>query len=96
MAIKKLDDLVATVERLPEDKAQEVLDFAQFLLHQSGSPSEDQSQGVAWENDPLWDIVGLGESGVGDVSAEHDKYLYGEGHSCKTTLHWQLREKDES
>ncbi len=27
------------------------------------------------EDDPLWDIVALGASGVGDLAANHDKYL---------------------
>jgi hypothetical protein len=27
------------------------------------------------EDDPLWNIVRLGESGVGDLAAEHDRYL---------------------
>lgn len=29
------------------------------------------------EDDPLFDIVGAGESEVTDAAAEHDKYLYG-------------------
>jgi len=28
------------------------------------------------EEDPLWDIIGIGSSGVGDMASEHDKYLY--------------------
>jgi hypothetical protein len=30
-----------------------------------------------WENDPLWNIVGAGSSEDGDLSINHDKYLYG-------------------
>ncbi len=30
---------------------------------------------VPVEEDPLWDIVGLGDSGLGDLSIEHDRYL---------------------
>ncbi len=30
---------------------------------------------VPVEEDPLWDIVGLGDSGLGDLSVEHDRYL---------------------
>ena len=26
-------------------------------------------------DDPIWDLVGAGESGLGDVSAGHDRYL---------------------
>ena len=27
------------------------------------------------EDDPLWDIVNLGQSGVGDLAMEHDRHL---------------------
>ena len=27
------------------------------------------------EDDPLWSIVGIGESGLGDLATEHDRYL---------------------
>ncbi len=27
------------------------------------------------KNDPIWGIVGMGHSGVGKVSTEHDRYL---------------------
>ena len=30
---------------------------------------------VPIENDPLWNIVGIVESGRGDLAAEHDSYL---------------------
>ena len=30
-----------------------------------------------WENDPLWNIIGAGSSKEGDLSINHDKYLYG-------------------
>ncbi len=30
-----------------------------------------------WENDPLWNIIGAGSSEDGDLSINHDKYLYG-------------------
>jgi hypothetical protein len=28
-------------------------------------------------DDPLWDIAGAVESGIGDLSEKHDHYLYG-------------------
>jgi hypothetical protein len=31
-----------------------------------------------FDKDPLWDIVGIGRSGRGDVSANVDAYLYGD------------------
>ena len=30
---------------------------------------------TSMEKDPLWDIVGLGASGVGNIAEAHDKYL---------------------
>lgn len=35
------------------------------------NPSTD----ISIEQDPLWNIVGLGSSGVGDMSQRHDEYL---------------------
>ena len=29
-----------------------------------------------WDNDPFFEIVGLGESDRGDLAENHDKYLY--------------------
>lgn len=33
------------------------------------------NQAVSGERDPLWDIIGIGESDVTDLSENHDKYL---------------------
>lgn len=30
---------------------------------------------IPLEEDPIWGIVGLGDSGAGDLAAEHDRYL---------------------
>lgn len=30
-----------------------------------------------WEKDSLWNMVGAGSSQEGDISVNHDKYLYG-------------------
>lgn len=27
------------------------------------------------QDDPLWDVVNLGQSGLGNLAAEHDRYL---------------------
>jgi hypothetical protein len=95
MANTYLDDLAITLDRLPPDKAQEIVDFAQFLLHKTQVSGEVNTEAISWEHDPLWDIVDLGESGVTDGSVEHDKYLYGKGHSCKSAAYWQFRETGE-
>lgn len=96
MANAYLDDLAIALKQLPPDKGQELVDFARFLLYKTQVSGEANPEAIAWEHDPLWDIVGLGESGVTDGSVEHDKYLYGKGHSCKSPAYWQVRETDES
>ena len=30
-----------------------------------------------WDKDPLWEMIGKGESKDGDLSVHHDRYLYG-------------------
>lgn len=32
-----------------------------------------------WVKDPLWNMVGSSSSKEGDLSVNHDKYLYGKG-----------------
>lgn len=31
-----------------------------------------------WQDDPLWNMIGVGASKDGDLSVHHDKYLYGD------------------
>ena len=37
--------------------------------------TELPSAEVSSERDPLWDIIGIGASGVTDLAENHDKYL---------------------
>jgi hypothetical protein len=30
---------------------------------------------VPIEDDPLWDFVGMGDSGIGDLAEKHDEYI---------------------
>jgi metal-responsive CopG/Arc/MetJ family transcriptional regulator len=32
---------------------------------------------INWTNDPFLNIVGIANTGIGDASEKHDKYLYG-------------------
>jgi predicted transcriptional regulator len=32
---------------------------------------------IDWENDPIFKLAGIMESGAGDLSVNHDHYLYG-------------------
>ncbi len=62
---------------------QDQMDFLRVLSErQEVSLSELVRQGVdrllleiPLQDDPLWDVVNLGHSGLGDLAAEHDRYL---------------------
>lgn len=43
-----VEQIVKVVRLLPEEKAAEVLDFAQFLLHRSGSDEDRADAFYAW------------------------------------------------
>ncbi len=32
---------------------------------------------IDWENDPIFKLAGIGQSGLGDLAKNHDAYLYG-------------------
>lgn len=38
---------------------------------------QKNSQAKNWQSDPLWDMVGMSNSGPHDGSLNHDHYLYG-------------------
>jgi len=38
---------------------------------------QDEEKEIDWENDPFVKAVGFVKSGVGDLSVNHDFYLYG-------------------
>ena len=42
--------------------------------------AEDQTLSIFPADDPLFDLIGIADSGLKDVSANHDKYLYGDPH----------------
>jgi len=37
----------------------------------------------AYDNDPIWSLVGIGKSREGDLSVHHDHYLYGKPRARK-------------
>ncbi|MCP4680980.1 MAG: ribbon-helix-helix protein, CopG family [Desulfobacterales bacterium] len=34
-------------------------------------------EGIDWGNDPIFGLEGIMDSGIGDLSENHDEYLYG-------------------
>lgn len=37
----------------------------------------EKEKEIDWENDPIFKLVGIASSGLGDLAENHDKYLYG-------------------
>lgn len=62
-----------TMETLPPQKQAEVYDFATFLRTSSKSAARKKSK-----KGSVLNLIGLGKSGLSDISINHDKYLYDE------------------
>ena len=56
---------------------QEHASVAELVRRAAQKYLEDYQGKINWKNDSLWNIIGSGESRIGDLSAEHDHYLYG-------------------
>jgi hypothetical protein len=46
--------------------------LAQYVAAREADPP----QPILRNDDPIWELIGLGESGITDSSADHDKYIY--------------------
>lgn len=63
-----------TMTTLPLEKQEEVYDFVNFLkMATVHSPVKHRTKKGSVRN-----IIGLGKSGLCDISLNHDKYLYDE------------------
>lgn len=38
---------------------------------------KEEEEEIDWENDPIFKLAGIMNSGLGDLSVNHDYYLYG-------------------
>lgn len=38
---------------------------------------KEEEKEIDWENDPIFRLAGIMDSGLGDLSVNHDYYLYG-------------------
>ena len=38
---------------------------------------KEEDKEIDWENDPIFKLAGIMKSGIGDLSVNHDYYLYG-------------------
>ena len=53
-----------------------VSELVRRLMRQAGPEAEAPLTDEEYDNDPLWSIVGLVETGTVDGSVNHDRYLY--------------------
>jgi hypothetical protein len=65
---------IDTIATLPLEKQVEVYDFAKFLKSSTNKTPAKKKTGKG----SILNIIGLGKSGLGDLSVNHDKYLYDE------------------
>lgn len=45
--------------------------LAQYVIEK-----EPEEGHILTDDDPIWDMIGMGESGITDGSVNHDKYIY--------------------
>ncbi|HOV22348.1 MAG TPA: ribbon-helix-helix domain-containing protein [bacterium] len=53
------------------------ISIAEYVRQVVQKDIESRIKEIDWENDPLWDIIGIGETKESDISINHDHYLYG-------------------
>ncbi|MBI3302214.1 MAG: DUF2281 domain-containing protein [Deltaproteobacteria bacterium] len=71
------EQLIQGIEKLPEDRLQEVLDFVEYLLNkEQKTPVTELRKGLDPAKDPILKFIG----GVshGSLAKDIDKELYGE------------------
>ncbi len=69
------DDMLRQIRQLADN---EHLSIAEIVRTAVGDFLEKKKKkSVDWDNDPLWGIVGQAASEDGDLSVNHDDYLYG-------------------
>ncbi|MBN1604799.1 MAG: hypothetical protein JW915_24530 [Chitinispirillaceae bacterium] len=73
MTIDYLKMTIDTLAALPREKQEEVYDFTQFLKASSKQTIKRKKR-----KSSILNIIGVGKSGLGDLSLNHDKYLYDE------------------
>ena len=69
------DLLIRVPKRLVERFEKKMIFLA--LENMLGEVARAKGTRTEYETDPIWGIVGIGESDVRDGSFKHDKYLYG-------------------
>ncbi len=75
-------ELLSYLEILPMYLWVEVLNFVKYLLFKEQQLAPKKEEGLTTtplketvESNPLWQMVGMFDSGLGDLAVNHDKYL---------------------
>lgn len=65
------------VYRRIEEKAKKESKSSAAVIREAVERYLEEERDIDWENDSIFKLAGLGDSGLGDLSVNHDKYLYG-------------------
>lgn len=60
-----------------EKKAKKESKSSAAVIREAVERYLEQEREIDWDNDPIFKLAGLGDSGLGDLAAKHDEYLYG-------------------
>jgi len=60
-----------------EKKAKKESKSSAAVIREAVERYLEQEREIDWDNDPIFKLAGIMDSGVGDLSVNHDHYLYG-------------------
>ena len=66
-------ELYRKIEKISKDESKSVASIVRSAVELYLKKREE----IDWDNDPFFNIVGIGDSGKGDLAEHHDIYLYG-------------------
>lgn len=70
------DKLYRDVRKRAKSESKSVAAVVREAVKEYLSKEEDEKK-IDWENDPFFKAAGFFKSGAGDLSINHDHYLYG-------------------
>ncbi len=68
-------ELYRKIERKAKEESKSSAQFIREAVVEYLSKKEEKK--IDWENDPIFKLAGIGQSGLGDLAKNHDAYLYG-------------------
>ena len=63
-------------DRAEKDGITMALQIREALAEYVVETVEEEKGAILSPDDPIWDMIGMGKSGVSDGSVNHDKYIY--------------------